>query len=472
MFRYSFAILLLSLLVISMPENIYSTNENQFAEGIDQQPPEARSTTFKYARWTPGVIYVDGNSKTNLEVWTKGDIESMELVSGSLRFGLLNDDGLDADKKAGDNIWTYKGFTREYTTYWFPGYSSYGTSVIITRTDGTKEEVSMPSIGFAEKKNYQAVKVKTNFYATKYAAFIVDKKGRMLGGKMPLSDVTCGKGNELVFKTFYQGFGDLFDFLAVMPAVAIYHPDDYRENVPYCVPVQNKVQNIGVPIFNKTAQFGSRGKLKAVIYHSFGSGAIFDHEWGHNWGVRIGDALHFSGENNIYHGGDTGWHYTSYANQVGQMGSLPQLKLEKNDDGTYKATKVFDEAEKHLYTPLTLYQMGLVPASKVPPVKILRNHLYPDFEGIPENEFDTYTIQQIMAANGGERIPAYPNTQKKFRMALIVVSDRKFTQAEYDYFSSMAKYLGSKENGNQYVTPFYATTGGRAKLNTRLPKVK
>ena len=474
MSRFS-ALLLICLLTIftAGPADEQADWKYQFAEARDYQASDwGESTTFKYARWTPGVIHIDNGSSAKIEVWTKGDIDAMELKSGSTSFGFLNDDGLDGDKKAGDDIWTFKGFKREYANLWFPGFNCYGTSVKITRTNGNVEEMPLPSLGMAEKKNYKATKVKKNFYITKYAAFLVDRKGKYLGGKLPLVTLSCGRGNQEAFKTFYTVYPDVFDILAIMPSVAVYHPDDFSENVPYCVPVSNKVKNIGIPIFDNTAEFGSKGKLRAVVYHSFGNPSIFDHEWGHAWGVRIGEAVGFSGFNNKYHGGNNGWHYTSYANLVGQMGSLPQLKLENNGNGTYKVTKIWDEAEDHPYTPLTLYQMGLIPSSQVPPVKILRNKDYPNYDRIPEKEFDTYTIQEIMAANGGERIPKYPNTQKKFRMALIVILDKKPTQAELDYFSSLARHLGTKKKGSHYVTPFYDATGGRAKMVTKLPKLK
>jgi hypothetical protein len=116
--------------------------------------------------------------------------------------------------------------------------------------------------------------------------------------------------------------------------------------------------------------------------------------------------------------------------------------------------------------------MGLIPPSEVPPVMFLREPNYPDYDRIPAGKFDTYTIGEIMAANGGERQPAYPKTQKKFRMALIIVTDHKPTKAEGDYFSAVAKYFASKDEGRAYLTPFYTATGGRAKIRTRLPKAK
>jgi hypothetical protein len=75
-----------------------------------------------------------------------------------------------------------------------------------------------------------------------------------------------------------------------------------------------------------------------------------------------------------------------------------------------------------------------------------------------------------MAANGGERQPAWPNTQKKFKVGFIFVSDRPLKQSEYDFFSWVPRYFQSKDAGMHYETPFYHATGGRGSVKTRMAK--
>lgn len=430
---------------------------------------------YLYSRWNPGVIYANGKSKATLEVWTQGKIRSIALQSNGEM--AMNDSGINGDKKAGDGIWTYKGFTRSYMgTEMIPGItSSAGATLYITTGDGKTVEQQPTSIGFTEKANVKRKKAAPGVFYSKWTAFIVDKNGEYLDGKFPVCDVKCGKGNEKVFKKFYQHFPDVFDFLVLIPAVPIYRPTDLAENAPYFVQVRNNVRNIGIPIIDRGERFGSAKKLKGMIYHSFGYGAILDHEIGHNWSAWIGHAqgLLFTGYDCAYHN-TYGVHYSAYSNLVGQMAAFPQLKLEDNADGTYKVTKMGDQKTKSRYSPLTLYCMGLIPPSEVPPVRILRNKDYPNYNRIPKSEFDVFTINEIMAANGGERIPAYPNTQKKFRVGFVVVIDHRPTKAEVDYFATIAKYFQSKDEGMNFDIPFYEATGGRGKLNCRMaaPKKK
>lgn len=437
--------------------------------GLLPAPPD--DSPYMYARWNPSVLYPDGKTKISLQVWVNEKVKSVHLGSLDYVSAELNDSGIQGDKVAGDNIWTLGSYTRAFASFLFPDHSQSGMEVVIKRMNGKQAEYDLPSLGVVRKLNHKAEKIKRGVFATDWVVFLVDKKGKLLGGKFPVCDVKCGKGNEQVFQKFYETYPDKFDFLVVMPCCTIHRPSDLAENVPYCVPVKNKVKNIGVALFNNTAQFGSKGKLQSVIYHSFGTGAILDHEFGHNWGIRIGEAQGFSGATSKY-GNAYGWHYSPYSNQVGQMAAHPQLKIEDNGDGTYKATITPDQPTNHPFTPLTLYQMGLIPPSEVPPAMFLKNPNYKNYNRIPAGQFDVYTIEEIMAANGGERQPAFPKTQKRFKTAFIVVTDHKPTKAEADFFSAVVKYFTSKDEGVAYLTPFYQTTGGRAKMKAKLPKVK
>lgn len=422
---------------------------------------------YRYARWTPGVIYPDGKTTTSLEVWINGNVKSVSL------FGkyALNDDGVKGDKKAGDGIWTLNEYSKDFMgVELIPGASVSGSEVEITITGGAVKKYHLPSLGVAKKVKNRIKKAGPDAYYGKWAAFIIDKDGTLLDGKMPLCDVKCGKGNQEVFRRFYKYFPDDFDFLIIMPAVPIYRPNDLAENTPYFVQVRNNIKGIGIETINKGADFGSAKKLKGIIYHSFSYGSILDHEIGHNWGAWIGDALGFSGYDSDYHK-TYGRHFTQYSNLVGHLAAFPQLKLEDNGDGTYKATEMWDQKTDHKYSPLTLYCMGLVPPSEVPPVMILRNKDYPNFKRIPKSEFDIITIDDIIAANG-PRVPAWSKAQKKFRVGLVVVIDHKPTKAEVDFFSAVPQYFGSKDEGRYYNIPFRHATGDRAKLNTRMAKPK
>lgn len=426
-----------------------------------------------YHRWSPVAIYPDGETSATLEVKVEGNVESIRLASGNTQYGELNDDGTNGDRKANDGIWTIAGVTHNSYREWIPGASLRGFDVWVKPKGGEEARTGIGGLAISLKHKQKVTKVAKDVYRTKWGAFLIDEKGEFFDGKMPICNVRCGKGNEKVFQKFFEYFPDKYDFLVVMPFMPVFRPgEEYVENVPYFVPVRNKIRNIGIEVFDNGADFGSKKKLKGVIYHSFGYGAILDHEIGHAWGMRLGEAqgLGFSGNNAPYHY-TSGWHFSPYTNQVGQLGMFPQLEVKKNGDGTYKVTKMSDRETEATYSPLELYCMGLIPPEDVPPVMVLKNADYPNYNRVPKSEFAIFTIEQIMAANGGERIPAYPNTPKRFRVGFIFVADREFTQAEYDYFSQIPQYFQAKnDEGMHYLTPFHYATGGRAKILTKMKK--
>ena len=100
---------------------------------------------------------------------------------------------------------------------------------------------------------------------------------------------------------------------------------------------------------------------------------------------------------------------------------------------------------------------------------VLRDHEQSNWGRVPKSEFDIYTIEQIMAVSGGQRSPL--KGKKKYTMGFVVVSDQNFSQAEFDYFSLVAKNYGSREGvGEKYFTPFHYLTSGLASMRAKLPK--
>jgi hypothetical protein len=118
---------------------------------------------------------------------------------------------------------------------------------------------------------------------------------------------------------------------------------------------------------------------------------------------------------------------------------------------------------------LDLYLMGLIPSKEVPPIQILKNPNITDHLRVTAESVATITIQDLIAKEGGERIPAAKNSPKSFNIAFIVVKNKAFTAAEYAFYSLISKYFASTAQGEFSLTTFYTATGGRATLNPRLP---
>ncbi|MEW6366519.1 MAG: choice-of-anchor X domain-containing protein [Acidobacteriota bacterium] len=434
----------------------------------------ARVGSFLYFWFDPQVIYNDGRSATKLQIVTdKKDVREVYIMGPSSTGWIeLYDDGTHGDRTAGDGTFTVNNLTSDtlgLTSYAldFGGtHMEYGFDTRIVKGSGKVETSYEVGIGIVDKGQvFTATKLAADIWASEYAMFLVDPKGKALDSKIPLGSVKCGKTAYYAFQKLYSVSPDSFDFVFVMPAAQIFDPSrDYAENVPYEVPVKNAVQHIGQTIFDNTANFGSEGRLRGMVYHSFGYGAILDHEIGHGWSAwGFGQSL----------GITDGVHWEENTDIAGQMSLYVFAPggvtghLYSNGDGTWRIAR--EPGDDDRYSMLDLYLMGLVPQGKVPPVHKLINPDYSDPDRVTADSVETYTIKQLMQAAGGPRVPSSKDSPKKFNVALIAVKNKAFKPAEIAWFSLVAKYFSSEAKGDLSLTTFYTATGKRGTLDARLP---
>jgi len=433
-----------------------------------------------WARVTPSVVWCDDpQSLVTIEVHIVGrsDVETVWVENGPISEVALYDDGTHGDAAAGDNVFTRSG-VQPYCSPWNREVSqdvgawNLGMFLNVTLTGGVEAGNRYPIVvGVVEprfKNAFEVVQLGNGLSATAYAFFIDDSSHEVFED-YPVSPLYCGKSNFAAYNKLYSVLPDVFDFALVTPGQQMLRPDGFGENTPYHVTVSNAVQNIGLPIEDNTAAFGSAGRLKGAIYHSFGMPAIVDHEMAHSWGAGIGASLGLieEGQSGRYHweansdiGGQLGYYYFTGDGWVGHFAD--------NGDGTWR---LISNSVQEAYTPLELYVMGLIPPDQVPPIHILESPDVTDRERITAASARTVTIEEIMAAEGGPRNPAYPNTQRDFTMAFIVTGGAPFNDAAYAYHS-LVSYLLMSENPPHERTslaPFYWATGGRGTLDTRLP---
>lgn len=426
---------------------------------------------YCYSRFIPPVIYTDGVDSTTLEVVTTGsNIKQIwstwvYMSNDSLR---LYDDGTHGDRMAGDGIYTRSGYRRNSYAYThFSGqHATYGVEVKVIKKDNSVSRQTA-SIGLVKADvQYPHAILGVNACATRSAFFITDSKGEIFPG-YPVTPIVCG---ETIFPKAYQKlyshFPDVFDFIVVVPASDLFEPTSFARRVPYCMMVKNSVQHIGLPIFDESANYGSAGRLKAVIYHSFGNADVLDHEQGHMWGVRAGFS---TGLVDGLAGADQRYgHWLEHCDIDGKMsGYVGSKRLVAAGEGTWRLRD--QSATSELFSPLELYIMGLIPPADVPPIHILHNPNYTDPNHVTCRSYTTVTIADIMSAEGGGRVPAYPNAQTAFQCAFVFVSDQSFTEAEFAFGSILAEYYASDLPGSLHVMPFETAVGKRATLEAALP---
>ena len=248
-------------------------------------------------------------------------------------------------------------------------------------------------------------------------------------GSIELSNIT---------KRFYQSYDDDYDFLAIYPDFSSVLGGNYA--------ISSKINGTGLNEFDNTTQYGSKGKLKAISNVELGLSAFNEenykngvkyqdmytlaHEIGHTWCCYIKNEPSLTTPNTWIRG-----HW------IVSLGHPHSEEYEKkwldtdtdilgggdfvdNKDGTFTMSSWSGISIKQKkFFPFTLYLMGLIPSENVPSASFI------EFES-PVNSGKTtkgtkkeITINDIIK-NNGEREPAYPNAQKNFNTAFILITEK------------------------------------------------
>jgi hypothetical protein len=274
-----------------------------------------------------------------------------------------------------------------------------------------------------------------------------------------------------VTQKFYSYFGDNYDFLAV-----VYIP--MRNENRFYMGVQQSVQGIGLQLSNRTAEYGSKGRLLGIVQFPLPTyfdlaGPAASHELGHQWinflaGSKLpqlqGVTPHWPISSLAY--GIMGYQATTNAQGL----DFPYtFALQK--DGSYLVQAT---GKSKTFNDMELYMMGLQPANEVGKHFIFPNQQRQVKAGDAWTDAIPFTVEDIIKAYG-PRVPEYGKAQTKFRIATIVVSPALLNPSEmafFDYFAlrgSMKTELNYSEGHSSGKTsPFYLATGKRGCLITTL----
>jgi hypothetical protein len=286
------------------------------------------------------------------------------------------------------------------------------------------------------------------------------------------ADNASGGAAQRIATQLYAHFPDEFDFINVVWNASIVGNRNHAG-------VRNSVQGIGKPQQDAGANYGSaRTLLGVTIYPSApffdGASLAAAHEIGHQWMNHL--------QNPMLRSVGAHWPLSSVASGVmgfsisgSNAGGNYNCELTPSSAGlvgkpTATAPKVFRD--------LDLYLMGLVPASAVSDVYVMKNQALANASICPPlsplSDFDRLTINDVIAANG-PRVPDVSQSQKVFRVATIVVSDEKLSaeaMAFYDFFAKRFEAQTPTLVRDGLVVgianPFSVATGNRATLNSKL----
>lgn len=273
-------------------------------------------------------------------------------------------------------------------------------------------------------------------------------------------------------KEVYQKFKDEFDYVFFVlneserPSTILYDGINIR--------ISNNVTGIGLAISNFSSGAGSSGRLKSVMQLSRKDYILNGptlHELMHNWGnYAIKTSTFFGTLNSDYrpHWGVTG------GNTPGQLGGFVQSTLKTNVDGNPKKYQVgffghnANYGNSVPYNEMELYLMGMIPITSVTPFDVFRD--------ITSFDFSTYTFtantrvtydQSRIISELGMRSPSWVDSQKDFRLLIIVLTDTPLTEPEWDLFDTQSEIFGRRsDDGDPNNFNFWEATGGRGTIET------
>ncbi len=284
---------------------------------------------------------------------------------------------------------------------------------------------------------------------------------------------------------FYEHFDDAFDFLMFVSNVD--SPDQgvfgtYR-------PARNDTAGIGQETFSKRAYRRLAAKLQGVMhfpgYDLIRLGPSL-HELMHRWANYVVPGKRPSGWANFFVPGIGSWSHWGFSSAHGQLGGFRLADLVDHGNGQYSAGKfgpVANGGSSVPYSPIELYLAAFLPLEEVPDLTIAEDGqwLLRESGAIAGTEkghpiftasrLTVYTAEDLVAEYG-ERVPAYPNTQRNFRAAAILLIDedhpavrRNLDRLSEDvsWFSEDSHGGGSLPDGRRLYN-FFGATGGRATI--------
>lgn len=412
--------------------------------------------------FTPMVIEETSTADVKFEVKVDNSPDSVEFA---LSIGVILpvvDDGTSGDLVAGDKIYTatlssaqiLHNFTPDDVNRNFVGYLRLYKS-----GEDTKQYNIFADILTSGIPPVVITPLTANIQYTENLVNIVDPA---FYNTFSIPDVAT---------TFYSQFGDLYDFIDVIYEYSYFRNRNHGG-------VQNSVTGIGISVFDNTASYGSSGRLLGrsefpIATYYDGASPGYSHELGHQWINFVSvPPLDFA----IPHwplsdlaSGSMGW-----AHEPGGQGL--QFNFDLVPSGADYELVANDNPKE--FSDLSLYLMGLVPASEVESHFVFNNQSQtPSAGGILLGPVTTVNVSDVIT-HLGARVPAYPKAQKKFCVAAIIVSKNGLlsenTMRLYDWFARRAggttvvPYSGGLVKGQ--TKPFYLATKTKGQLKTRIER--
>ena len=277
---------------------------------------------------------------------------------------------------------------------------------------------------------------------------------------------------EELFKDIYKNFSDNYDFIFL-----VLNEEDIPENINYygmLIDVSNDINGLGLDQYDYSSNYGSSGKLKAVMQLtglSFLQSGPALHELMHNWGNYSlpSENVDEIGSNLTSYSYYGHWGFTGGSSQ-GQLGGFNQSSLESLGSNQYSVDPFGAFANGGNSVPFNefeLYLMGMIPLSSVNTFDLFKN--ITSWEpsetnfNFTANSRITYDQDAILSLLGS-RIPDSSNSQKEFNLLVLVLTEKELTDGEWNTINSAVDWFSFNGADNSFLFNFYEATNGIGKV--------
>jgi len=427
----------------------------------------ALAQSVNYLVYTPSVV----TPGTATPVLVEAELSGPAATSVTIDFNpagttnaviTLRDDGAEGDRVPNDRIYSAR------------------LPVAPILAARTLDDVNRVAIGFLNVFNGATRTVRGNLFVDVYTnvmgVYPVSRLSQFVQATtrvVNIHDAAYFSSRNLsnVTREFYRQFPDNYDVLNI-----VYEPQRFDNRTHFVV--KNTVSGIGLSMTDQSATYGSGGRLIGIsqfpisrFFDGVESGTL--HELGHQWINYL--------RTQPFAIGSPHWPYSSMASGImgfsiggagGQGGNYPCTITE--DPRGYVLTTRTDTP---VFNDIDLYLMGLMPANEVRTQFAFADQAAAAqvrCEGVFTGAMTRLTINEVMAAGGGPRVPAYGQAPNNFTTATILVTrDGLASQEMMWFYSWMAERSEWRTRvpthggfAKELGYPFYLATNRRGTLQT------
>lgn len=286
-------------------------------------------------------------------------------------------------------------------------------------------------------------------------------------------DFSNGNKRHELFKDIYKKFPDKYDFIFL-----VLNEESKPPSPSYfgrLIGVSNDIEGIGLNLYDNSSEYGSSGKLKAVMQLSaleFIKYGPALHEIAHNWAnfSLSTHSVNGTGSNLSSYPYGSHWGFTGGTNfedgGKGQLGGFSQSSLIEHGDNLYSVEPFGPNANGGNgipYNELELYLMGMIPISSVSNFDMFTDitsfnvsESSYDFIANSRTTFDPKSLEDLL----GKRIPNNNNSKKNFKLLVVVLTDNPLTEEEWNKVDATAEWFSRNEDDGTSLYNFWEATNG------------